>query len=121
VIAEAARAALTRAGYSPRVITTDVHGWDFFRMINSDQAAFSIGLKVPNCALTVELNKFGEDHNVLELDDITTHHGPGWTPTSPHPTSSWYANSAHAGYGTKPKPPTIGGTSTASPPPPGSE
>jgi hypothetical protein len=54
------------------VTTTDVHGWDFFRMINSDQAAFSIGLKVPNCALTVELNKFGEDHNVLELDDITT-------------------------------------------------
>jgi protein-L-isoaspartate O-methyltransferase len=54
------------------VTTTDVHGWDFFRMINSDQAAFAIGLKVPSCALTVELNKFGADHNVLELDDITT-------------------------------------------------
>ncbi len=55
-----------------QVSTTDVHGWDFFRMINSDQAAFAIGLKVPHCALTVELNAFGEDHNVLELDDITT-------------------------------------------------
>ena len=52
--------------------TTDVHGWDFFRMINSDQATFSIGLRVPRCALTVELNKFGPDHHVLELDDITT-------------------------------------------------
>jgi protein-L-isoaspartate(D-aspartate) O-methyltransferase len=55
-----------------QVTTTDVHGWDFFRMINSGQAAFAIGLKVPHCALTVELNKFGADHNVLELDDITT-------------------------------------------------
>lgn len=52
--------------------TTEVHGWDFFRMINSAQAAFSIGLHVPRCALTVELNKLGEDHNILELDDITT-------------------------------------------------
>lgn len=33
---------------------------------------FAIGLKVPNCALTVELNTSGEDHNVLELDDIAT-------------------------------------------------
>jgi hypothetical protein len=41
-------------------------------MINSDQAGFSIGLQVPRCALTVELNKFGEDHHILELDDITT-------------------------------------------------
>ncbi len=41
-------------------------------MINSDQAAFAIGLQVPRCALTVELNKYGQDHNVLELDDITT-------------------------------------------------
>jgi Protein-L-isoaspartate(D-aspartate) O-methyltransferase (PCMT) len=55
-----------------QVSTTDVHGWDFFRMINSDHAAFAIGLKVPHCALTVALNTFGEDHNVLELDDITT-------------------------------------------------
>ncbi|MBV9140820.1 MAG: protein-L-isoaspartate(D-aspartate) O-methyltransferase [Pseudonocardiales bacterium] len=55
-----------------QVTTTDVHGWDFFRMINSDQAAFSIGLKVPHCVLTVELNTVGADHNVLELDDITT-------------------------------------------------
>lgn len=55
-----------------QVSTTDVHGWDFFHMINSDQAAFAIGLKVPHCALTVELNTFGADHNVLELDDITT-------------------------------------------------
>ena len=54
------------------VTTTEVHGWDFFRMINSNQAAFAIGLRVPRCALTVELNKFGKDHNVLELDDITT-------------------------------------------------
>lgn len=54
------------------VTTTEVHGWDFFRMINSDQAAFSIGLRVPRCALTVELGKFGEDHHVLELDDVTT-------------------------------------------------
>jgi protein-L-isoaspartate O-methyltransferase len=52
--------------------TTEVHGWDFFRMINSDQAAFCIGLLVSRCALTVELNKFGDDHNILELDDITT-------------------------------------------------
>lgn len=55
-----------------QVSTTEVHGWDFFRMINSDQAAFTIGLRVPHCALTVELDKFGEDHHVLELDDITT-------------------------------------------------
>lgn len=41
-------------------------------MINNDQAALSIGLRVPRCALSVELNKFGKDHNVLELDDITT-------------------------------------------------
>ncbi|HKR50711.1 MAG TPA: protein-L-isoaspartate(D-aspartate) O-methyltransferase [Pseudonocardiaceae bacterium] len=54
------------------VTTAEVHGQDFFRMINSDQAAFAIGLRVPHCALTVELHKFGEDHNVLELDDITT-------------------------------------------------
>jgi protein-L-isoaspartate O-methyltransferase len=54
------------------VTTTDVHGWDFFHMINSDQAAFAIGLKVHRCALTVELNKFGAYHNVLELDDIIT-------------------------------------------------
>jgi hypothetical protein len=55
-----------------QVSTTEVHGWDLFRMINSDQAAFAIRLRVPHCALTVELNKFGEEHNVLELDDITT-------------------------------------------------
>jgi protein-L-isoaspartate O-methyltransferase len=54
------------------VTTTDVHGWDFFHMINSDRAGFSIGLQLPRCALTVELNKFGTDHHVLELDDITT-------------------------------------------------
>jgi hypothetical protein len=42
-------------------------------MINSNQAAFVIWLRVPRCALTVELNKFGKDHNVLELDDIITH------------------------------------------------
>ena len=54
------------------VTTTEVHGWDFFRMINSDQAAFTIGLQVPRCALTVQLKKFGEDHHILELDDITT-------------------------------------------------
>ncbi|MGH3798095.1 MAG: methyltransferase domain-containing protein [Pseudonocardiaceae bacterium] len=54
------------------VATTEVHGWDFFRMINSDQAAFSIGLLVPRCALTVELNTAGEDHHILELDDVST-------------------------------------------------
>jgi protein-L-isoaspartate O-methyltransferase len=69
------------------VTTTDVHGWDFFSMINSDQAGFAIGLQVPRCALTVELNKYGEDHHVLELDDITTQ---SWARldahlTSPHP------------------------------------
>ncbi|MGH3718446.1 MAG: rRNA adenine N-6-methyltransferase family protein [Pseudonocardiaceae bacterium] len=55
-----------------QMTTTDVHGWDFFHMINSDQAAFSIGLKVPRCALTVDLDTAGADHNALELDDITT-------------------------------------------------
>jgi protein-L-isoaspartate O-methyltransferase len=55
-----------------QVTTTDVHGWDFYRMINSDQAGFSIGLQVPRCSLTVELNRFGEDHHILELDDATT-------------------------------------------------
>jgi protein-L-isoaspartate(D-aspartate) O-methyltransferase len=54
------------------VSTTDVHGWDFYHMINSDQAGFCIGVQVPHCALTVEWNKFGEDHHLLELDDITT-------------------------------------------------
>ena len=67
------------------VSTTDVHGWDFFRMINSDQAAFSIGLQVPRCALTVELNTVGEDHHVLELDDITT---GSWARLDAHLTSS---------------------------------
>ncbi|MGH3821708.1 MAG: methyltransferase domain-containing protein [Pseudonocardiaceae bacterium] len=67
-----------------QVTTTDVHGWDFFRMINSDQAGFSIGLQVPRCALTVELNKFGEDHHVLELDDITT---KSWARLDAHLTS----------------------------------
>jgi hypothetical protein len=43
--------------------TTKIHGWDFFRMINSDQAAFAIGLQVPHCCLTVELSKFGDDHH----------------------------------------------------------
>ncbi|MGH3930873.1 MAG: methyltransferase domain-containing protein, partial [Pseudonocardiaceae bacterium] len=52
-----------------QVTTTDVHGWDFFRMVNSDQAAFAIGLQVPDCSLTVELNKFGDDHHILEFDD----------------------------------------------------
>ena len=69
------------------VTTTDVHGWDFFHMINSDQAGFSIGLQVPRCTLTVELNKYGDDHHILELDDITTQ---SWARldahlTSPHP------------------------------------
>ncbi len=66
------------------VTTTEVHGWDFFRMINSDQAAFSIGLQVPRCALTVELNAFGDDHHVLELDDITT---KSWARLDAHLTS----------------------------------
>jgi protein-L-isoaspartate O-methyltransferase len=66
------------------VTTTDVHGWDFYRMINSDQAGFCIGLLVPRCALTVELNKFGEDHHVLELDDITTQ---SWARLDAHLTS----------------------------------
>jgi protein-L-isoaspartate O-methyltransferase len=66
------------------VSTTDVHGWDFFRMINSDQAGFSIGLRVPHCALTVEFNKFGEDHHVLELDDVTTQ---SWARLDAHLTS----------------------------------
>jgi protein-L-isoaspartate(D-aspartate) O-methyltransferase len=66
------------------VTTTDVHGWDFYRMINSDQAGFSIGLQLPRCALTVELNKFGEDHHVLELDDITTQ---SWARLDAHLTS----------------------------------
>jgi protein-L-isoaspartate O-methyltransferase len=66
------------------VTTTDVHGWDFFYMINSDQAGFSIGLQVPRCALTVELNKYGEGHHVLELDDITTQ---SWARLDAHLTS----------------------------------
>jgi protein-L-isoaspartate(D-aspartate) O-methyltransferase len=66
------------------VSTTDVHGWDFYRMINSDQAGFSIGLHVPRCALTVHLNKFGEDHHTLELDDITT---GSWARLNAHLTS----------------------------------
>jgi protein-L-isoaspartate O-methyltransferase len=69
------------------VTITDVHGWDFFYMINNDQAGFAIGLQVPHCVLTVELNKYGKDHHVLELDDITTQ---SWARldahlTSPHP------------------------------------
>lgn len=70
-----------------QVTTTDVHGWDFYRMINSNQAGFTIGLQVPCATLTVELNKFGEDHHILELDDVTTQ---SWARldahlTSPHP------------------------------------
>ena len=30
-----------------QVTTTDVHGWDFYRMINSDQAGFSLGFRCP--------------------------------------------------------------------------
>jgi protein-L-isoaspartate O-methyltransferase len=67
-----------------QVTTTDVHGWDFYRMINSDQAGFSIGLRVPRCSLTIELNKFGEDHHILELDDITTQ---SWARLDAHLTS----------------------------------
>ena len=67
-----------------QITTTDVHGWDFYRMINSDQAGFCIGLLVPRCALTVELNKFGDDHHVLELDDITTQ---SWARLDAHLTS----------------------------------
>lgn len=67
-----------------QVTTTDVHGWDFHRMINNDQAGFSIGLRVPRCSLTVELNKFGEDHHILELDDITTQ---SWARLDAHLTS----------------------------------
>jgi protein-L-isoaspartate O-methyltransferase len=66
------------------VTTTDVHGWDFYRMINSNQAGFSIGLLVPHCALTVELNTFGHDHHLLELDDITTQ---SWARLDAHLTS----------------------------------
>jgi protein-L-isoaspartate O-methyltransferase len=67
-----------------QVTTTDVHGWDFYRMINSDQAGFSIGLQVPRCSLTVELNRFGEDHHILELDDATTQ---SWARLDAHLTS----------------------------------
>lgn len=67
-----------------QITTTDVHGWDFYRVINSDQAGFSIGLRVPRCSLTVELNKFGEDHHILELDDITTQ---SWARLDAHLTS----------------------------------
>ncbi len=67
-----------------QVITTDVHGWDFYRMINNNQAGFSIGLQVPRCSLTVELNKFGEDHHILELDDVTTQ---SWARLDAHLTS----------------------------------
>jgi hypothetical protein len=72
-----------------QVTTTDVHGWDFYRMINNDQAGFCIGVQLPRATLTVELNKFGEDHHILELDDITTQ---SWARldahlTSPHLTS----------------------------------
>lgn len=67
-----------------QVTTTDVHGWDFYRMINSDQAGFTIGLQVPRCCLTVELNKFGADHHVLELDDVTTQ---SWARLDAHLTS----------------------------------
>ncbi|MBV9160096.1 MAG: methyltransferase domain-containing protein [Pseudonocardiales bacterium] len=67
-----------------QVSTTDVHGWDFFRLINSDQAGFAIGVQVPHCALTVELHKFGEDHHLLELDDITTQ---SWARLDAHLTS----------------------------------
>jgi Protein-L-isoaspartate(D-aspartate) O-methyltransferase (PCMT) len=99
------------------VSTTDVHGWDFFEMINSDQAGFSIGVQVPRCALTVELKKFGDDHHVLELDDLTTR---SWARldahlTSPHRTRSSSTNSAPAGCGTKPSSPTTGGTTTTNP------
>jgi protein-L-isoaspartate(D-aspartate) O-methyltransferase len=66
------------------VSITDVHGWDFYRMINSNQAGFSIGLHVPHCALTVHLNKFGDDHHILELDDITT---GSWAQLDAHLTS----------------------------------
>ncbi len=86
-----------------QVITTDVHGWDFYRMVNSDQTGFCIGLQVPRCALTVELNKFGDDHHVLELDDITTQ---SWARLDAHLTSPHLTSPTHRSP-TRPTP-TVG-------------
>ena len=92
VVAEGARAALAAAGYSPLVITGDgVEGYPeeapYDRVLATAAVRETVPpawLQVPRCALTVELNKFGEDHHVLELDDITTQ---SWARLDAHLTS----------------------------------
>ena len=64
--------------------TTDVHGRDFWQIINTDEAAMSIGLRVPHCNLTVHIDHSGNARHSLELDDIGTR---SWARFDAHLTS----------------------------------
>lgn len=50
----------------------DLDGMDVYRMITPDEAAFTIGLTVPDCRLLYEEDRRGEGHHVVELHDFDT-------------------------------------------------
>lgn len=54
------------------ISTTDCRGADLDRMLNPDKGAFAIGARLASCCLTVDWDRRGERHHILELDDGAT-------------------------------------------------
>lgn len=48
---------------------TEVEGKDIYRMISVDEAAFTIGLRLPNCRMLYEEDRRRDGHHVVELHD----------------------------------------------------
>lgn len=51
---------------------TDLDGRDVYRMITASEAAFAIGLQVPDCRMLFEEDRRGQRHHVVELHDTAS-------------------------------------------------
>lgn len=54
------------------VTTTECRGADLDRMLDPAKGRFAIGIRLADARLSVEWDKLGERHHVLELDDAAT-------------------------------------------------
>jgi protein-L-isoaspartate(D-aspartate) O-methyltransferase len=95
------------------ISTTQCRGSDLDRMLNPDKGTFAIGARLACCCLVVEWNKHGELTTTWSWTTVQPSPGHSWMPISTTRPPSPCGSSGRASCGTRPKPPTTGGTNTA--------
>ena len=95
------------------ISTSQCRGSDLDRMLNPNKGTFAVGARLARCCLVVGWNKHGTLHHSLELDDGATKSWAQLDANLNDPAHSPCGNSGRASYGTRPRPPTTGGTNRA--------